>query len=177
MTRGPTSLSCWSAWPWELCTTVEAGKHMKSLNELQFPTLPLHSTNWNSANYRIWRNALSALPLSLWRVTQNSYLLWYFSESLSNTCHVKPSYHPSFIEDQGSDFTGQLKVHFSFHSIILMDTRLLRLNLTQTWQMSRHWDLRDFSTQYIIFGLVIYEDHRKTPPKALGWTKFDCDNN
>jgi len=37
----------------ELCTTAEEGKHMQFLHELEFPTLPLHSTNWNSAYYRI----------------------------------------------------------------------------------------------------------------------------
>lgn len=37
----------------ELCKTVEEGKHMKFLNELDFPTLLLHSKNQNSVNYRM----------------------------------------------------------------------------------------------------------------------------
>lgn len=72
---------------------------------------------------------------------------------------------------------GQLKVRFSFPSIILMDTRVIQLTFDTNLANVSALRLEGFSTQRITLGLVIYKDHRKTPPKAPDGTKFDCDNN
>lgn len=63
-------------------------------------------------------------------------------------------------EYQGSDFTGQMKVHFPFHSIVLIDSRVLR-RISDT-NLANVSTVRSegFLTEYITCVWVIYEDHR-----------------
>lgn len=130
------------------------------LKELGLPITPAGSAKWNSVSYRMWSGAASSAYLSLWRVIQTSYLLWYSTEnqSKSNAWYAKPSRHPRSTKDEGIQWFCRSNEGPFFILPHYSKKWQTLLRVIYSTNMANVSTLRfeGFLTEYITFGLYMW---------------------
>lgn len=127
-------------------STTVAGRHdpgTSAQQTVKWAWLSHHATGfWKLEScYRRWGNVVFSVHLCFQRVIQTSYLLWYFPKSLSksNSCHVKPSHHPSFTDKSTWWLYGSAEGAFfisHYHSNGVTTTGHYDLQMTHTTDVS-----------------------------------------